>query len=314
MRVGFLALCLYSSLCSISFAADVVDGQPPMPPASDFYGQAYMTVQGVFTRESNDTQLEPFVTLGGQLGYETMDSPWGIQVDSEVIVSNNDWIRPTVTDVEGDLTVSDNSLHVTYRPSDMTKLGAFAGFSHVNVNIEDETGGTLSLLDIPGLRDAHVTESTAAVGVEGMIGFTPARWLEGRIALLDPLHTSFDANVGPFHVTDKDWDFLGDSYGVAVSSGIMQALSPQAAVGAQGMLTVMDEGNHNSTEFLGIVAASYRLEQMPVALSMIAGGKLIWEEGATQEELILASRITMPFGQPTPTSQGKLFRPGIVDF
>jgi hypothetical protein len=296
LRLAFTS-CLFAPVTS--HAADTVVAA----------GGIFGTISTGNDLSISDGDTFPSVFIVGKLGYDAVDSPWGWQGDASVDYSQLDWVRPKVTDQKGNATDIGGGLHLTYRPDSTSKVGVFLGYSNDSLHSKAKNGGTFTFYGLPGTVEGESTRRTGAVGVEGMQFLDENTWLQGRVALIDPLYASIEATDGVTTVKSTKHDVLGDILGGNAGLSLHHDFNANfyGHVFAD-VQHIENKSGSNSTGLSFGAGTKYTFDEVPISLFSSAGISSVRSGGETETGYGLSSGVIWRFGEPESGSNARLFR------
>ena len=310
---SFVAVAAIIVCGSAAWGADQDD--VPDAATGGYYGNVHGGIFGSFSdTEGQDIRL-PGLTMGGKIGFDSGESPWGWQVDTDYSYVDFDWIRPSITDVNGHISTTDSAAHLTYRSNANSKLGLFAGYGTITLGVEDTSGGTFDLFDETGLTEASMTLGVTGFGVEGLTELGEDTWVQGKLGMIDLMYLSIEGSNGVSSVKVSDTDFLGDDVGLAASASLHHWLTDNIVGRAEASYAVLGLASDTDMSTMGVaVGANYIFDGMPLSIGVSGGYTRIDVDGASADGFNGSTKLTYSFGGRASGSTGKLFRSGAIGF
>jgi hypothetical protein len=247
------------------------------PISGGLFGNFHVGASTYFDSIDGDDVWVPAVNIGGKVGYESEVSPWGWQADIDYSHSEFDWVKPSVG-IDGHINSVDTAGHLTYRTSDASKIGIYAGYATIGLQ-EDGVGNALI--------------GSMGIGVEGLTTIIYVR----------------ASGVGS--ATDVLGDVVGGTIGGSVHHAFTQNISAKLAANYTYIGSSDDVDSHVVS--VGAVGR-YTFSSMPLSLSTSVGYSNIDVEGLSIGGFTAGNSITYSFGGPSSGSTGKLFNSGVLGF
>jgi hypothetical protein len=298
MKNTTAAASLFLIVSSVSaFASDVEQ------PYEGFYGNVHGGLLVNFDSVDGERVTVPNLNLGAKLARDYSDSQWGWQADGDFAFIDSHWVRPKINGVKGNLSVIDTATHLTYRPNSTSKLGLYAGYGLINLNLKDAPD------------ELELNMGVGGLGVEALTELGENTWVQGRVGLLDPFHASLMVTDGVTTEKESGTDILGDLLGGTVNGSLHQRFGDNVTARVEAGYTVLGVSGSSDISVMSLaVAGNYTFDQTPLSLGVEAGYLALSTDGETADAFNVGTTLTYSFGAASSGSTGKLFRSGILGF
>ena len=296
-------------LISVALLPATVAWAGDIQPNDDatFYGNLHLGVYDDLYANTNPLLHQMGLIGGGKVAIEPSEFPIGLQIDAEGKYSNS-----SIQSGTGNQFSQYDALlvaHGTFEVNDQLKLGVFAGYEDVNINVTSISSPTYNFYGLSNLSRAASSETYMSVGGEALYAFTDDNWAQVRAGFVKPTSVTLDltdrtSNISASLVADVS-QFKGYEVGVGARFGLFDHFSLRADA---NFISIQNATGATSTDLNTLVTGQYVFANSPFSVYSQVGYDKFSDPTSSQDTVYTRGGVTWSFGGPSNTTKNKLFR------
>ena len=305
MRKVILGLLLSGALLPAMGAW--ADDIPPYDDAT-VYGNLHLSVYDDVFVNTNPLMHQLGLIGGGKVAIEPSEFPIGLQFDAEGKYSNSS-LQSGATANQGSQYDALLVAHATSEVNDQLKLGVFAGYEDVNVNLTSISSPLFNFHGANNLSRAASDFTYMSIGGEALYAFTDDNWAQFRAGFIKPTSGSVNATDRTTNVTSSATldvsQYKGYEVGVGARFGLFERFSLRTDA---NFISVIDGTGATANDLNTFVTGQYVFADSPFSIYSQVGYDKSFDATASQDTFYTRGGVTWSFGGPSHTTKNKLFR------
>ena len=271
------------------------------------YGNLHLGVYDDIFVNTNPTLHQLGLSGGGKVAIEPSEFPIGLQLDAEDKYSNSTIQSgtPNQFSQHDALVVA----HGTFEVNDQLKLGVFAGYEEINLNLTSISSPTYNFYGLTNLSKAASDHTYMSVGGEALYAFTDDNWAQFRVGFIKPTSATLDVtdrttNFNASLTADVS-QFKGYEVGVGARFGLFDHFSLRTDA---NFIAIQNATGATTTDFNTLVTGQYVFADSPFSVYSQVGYDKFSTPTTSDDTFYTRGGVTWSFGGPSNTTKNKLFR------
>ena len=272
------------------------------------YGNLHLGVYDDMLVNTNPMLHQLGLSGGGKVAIEPSQFPIGLQLDAEDKYSNSS-LQSGTTANQGSQYDALLVAHGTFEVNDQLKLGVFAGYEDVNLDLTSISSPLFNFHGATNLSRAASDYTYMSIGGEALYAFTDDNWAQFRLGFVKPTSGSVNATDRTTSVTSSATldvsQYKGFEVGIGARFGLFDHFSLRTDA---NFISVIDGTGAATNDLNALVTGQYAFADSPFAIYSQVGYEKFFDASASQDTLYTRGGVTWSFGGPSQTTKNKLFR------
>lgn len=273
-----------------------------------FYGNLHLGVYDDIFVNTNPTLHQLGFVGGGKIAIEPSDFPIGLQFDGEGKYTNSSFQTGTTAN-QGSQYDALLVAHGTFEVNDQLKLGVFAGYEDVNVNLTSISSPLFMFHGANNLSKASSDFTYMSVGGEALYAFTNNNWVQFRAGFVKPISGSANVTDRTTNVTSSATlntsQYKGYEVGIGARFGLFEQFSLRTDA---NFISVIDGTGATTNDLNTMVTGQYIFANSPISIYSQVGYDKSFDATVSNDTIYTRGGVTWSFGGPSETTKNKLFR------
>jgi hypothetical protein len=305
MRKVILSLSFSVALlpATVAWAGDIQSNDD-----ATFYGNLHLSVYDDVFVNTNPLVHQLGLSGGGKVAIAPSEFPIGLQFDAEDKYSSSS-LQSGTTANQGSQYDALLVAHGTFEVSDQLKLGVFAGYEDVNLNLTSISSPLFNFHGATNLSRAASDFTYMSVGGEALYAFTDDNWAQFRAGFVKPISGSADVTDRTTNVTSSATldtsQYTGYEVGVGARFGLFDQFSLRADA---NFISVISGAGAATNDLNALVTGQYVFAESPFSIYSQIGYDKSFDATVSNDTVYTRGGVTWSFGGPSNTTKNKLFR------
>lgn len=245
---------------------------------------------------------------GGKVAIEPSEFPVGLQLDAEGKYSNSN-LQAGTTPNQGSQYDALLVAHGTFEVDDQLKLGVFAGYENVDINLTSISSPTYSFYGVNNLSRAASNETYISIGGEALYAFTDDNWAQFRLGFVKPTSATLSVTDRTTNITASAnadvSQFRGYEVGVGARFGLFEHFSLRTDA---NFISIQNATGATSNDLNTSVTGQYVFADSPFSVYSQLGYDKFSTPTTSDDTFYTRGGVSWSFGGPSNTTKNKLFR------
>ena len=272
------------------------------------YGNLHLGVYDDVFVNSNPLIHQLGLSGGGKVAIEPSDFPIGLQFDAEDKYSNSS-LQSGTTANQGSQYDALLVAHGTFEVNDQLKLGVFAGYEDVNLDLTSISSPLFNFHGATNLSRAASDFTYMSIGGEALYAFTDDNWAQFRAGFVKPTSGSVNATDRTTNVTSSATldtsQYTGYEVGIGARIGLFDHFSLRTDA---NFISVISGTGAATNDLNALVTGQYVFADSPFSIYSQIGYDKSFDATVSNDTLYTRGGVTWSFGGPSNTTKNKLFR------